>query len=105
MAHGPVSVRYVMHVNGNNPQDALNVTMEDLEPPPPRRASGPSGGALDAPPVVVRASFATTPLSPGSGESGARERKGPGSTGYGPGRGRFDCELIFSQTSGGPAPA
>ena len=105
MAHGPNHVRYVVYVNGDNPGDALHVTTEDLEPQAPHRTSGRSGGALDEPPIVVRASYATTPSLRGSGVTGARAGRGSSSTGGGPGRGRFDCDIISSQSSGGPAPA
>ena len=104
MALGPSHVHYAGDVVGANPGDTQHGTTEDLEPQAPR-TSGPSGGALADKPTVVRPRYFVTPVHWGFDDTGRRVRTKPGTKGGGPGRGRLDCEIIFSQSSGGPAPA
>ena len=71
MANGDIALAYVVHVGGEDDDDALYITTEDLGAPT-RRTSGSSGGSLREPAVHIRATLAGTPRAGWSGTSGER---------------------------------
>ena len=101
MANGDIALVYVVHVGGEDEDDAMYFTTEDLGAPT-RRTSGSSGGSLRDPALHVRAALGGTPRAGWSSTSGERlAARGPSARSRSPRR--LAAGVISSSASGGAA--
>ena len=101
MANGDIALLYVVHVGGEEEDDAMYFTTEDLGAPT-RRTSGSSGGSLREPAVHVRAALGGAPRAGWSSTSGEQlGARGPSARSRSPRR--LAAGVISSSASGGAA--